>query len=97
MKAEDAIDLFNILSVLFSILLMVGLLQKQVVVFQTISFVVKIIVGCVLLYRFNDYYPAKQFTIFDRKVCFLAGWYIILFTVGDIISSYIEKIKKIIF
>jgi hypothetical protein len=97
MKAEDAIDLFNLLSILFSILLMVGLLKTHVALFQTISFVVKIIVGCLLLYRFNDYYPAKQFTIFDRKVCFLAGWYIILFTLGDMISSYLEKIKQLIF
>lgn len=95
MKPEHAIDLFNTISFLFTILLLFGLLQAQAAVFQKISFLVKIIVGCLLIYKFNDFYPSKQFTIVDRKICFLAGTYIIAFTLGDIISSYTETIKTI--
>ena len=88
MKPEHAIDLFNIVSLLFSILLLFGLLQTEAAVFQKISFVVKIIVGILLLYKFNDFFPQKQFTILDRKICFLAGTYIIAFTLGDYASNH---------
>ena len=88
MKPEHAIDLFNIVSFLFSILLLFGVLQTEEAVFQKISFAVKIIVGVFLLYKFNDVFPQKQFTILDRKVCFLAGTYIVAFTLGDYASKY---------
>jgi len=91
MKAEHVLDLFNILSFLFSILLLVGVWQTEGVIFQKISFVVKLLVGCLLLFKFNDFFPQKHFTILDRKICFLAGTYIVAFTLGDIISVYSKK------
>jgi len=91
MKPEHAIDLFNIISVLFSILLLFGVLQAETAVFQKISFVIKMIVGIILLYKFNDIFPQKHFTILDRKICFLAGTYIVAFTLGDAVSSYSTK------
>jgi hypothetical protein len=100
MKPEQAIDLFNIVSFIFSILLLLGVLQSETVVFQKISFIVKMIVGILLLYKFNDIYPQKQFTIIDRKVCFLAGTYVVAFTLGDALSNYSiktsDKIKTIL-
>lgn len=100
MKAEHAIDIFNIVSFIFSILLLFGLLQTESAVFQKISFVVKMMVGIVLLIKFNDFFPQKQFTIVDRKICFLAGTFIVAFTLGDAISKYstdaTEKIKTIL-
>ena len=100
MKAEYAIDTFNIVSFIFSILLLFGLLQTKSEVFQKISFVVKIIVGIVLIIKFNDFFPQKHFTIVDRKLCFLAGTFIVAFTLGDALSKYstdaAEKIKTIL-
>jgi len=95
MKTEHAIDIFNIVSVISSILLLLGALQAEVAIFKKISFVVKIIVGFVLLYKFNDFYPSKTFTIADRKICFLAGTYIIAFTLGDAISNLSSETEKI--
>ena len=94
-KAEHAIDLFNILTFLFTILLLFGLLQAETALFQKISFVVKIVVGVLLLLKFNDYFPSKEFTIFDRKLCFLAGSFIVAFTIGDVFSAP-EKLKTIL-
>lgn len=94
-KAEHAIDLFNILTFIFTILLLFGLLQAETAIFQKISFVVKIIVGLLLLFKFNDYFPSKEFTIFDRKLCFLAGSFIVAFTLGDVFSAP-EQLKSIL-
>jgi hypothetical protein len=100
MKPEQAIDLFNIISFIFSFFLLIGVLQTETEVFRKISFLIKLIVGIMLLYKFNDFYPQKQFTIIDRKICFLAGTYIFAFTLGDAISNYYtqvtEKIKTIL-
>lgn len=86
MRPEHVIDLFNIISFLFTILLLFGLLKTEAAVFQKISFVVKIIVGLLLLYKFNDFFPSKQFPVFERKLCFLAGTFIVAFTLGDALS-----------
>ena len=88
MKAEHAIDLFNVISFIASILLLFGLLGTSAVIFQKISFIVKLVVGVVLLFKFNDFFPQKQFSILDRKICFLAGTYIVTFTIGDVILAY---------
>jgi hypothetical protein len=94
MKAEHAIDLFNILTFIFTILLLFGLLQTRAELFERISFVVKLVVGLLLLFKFNDFFPSKQFTIFDRKLCFLAGTFIVAFTLGDALSDKIKAILK---
>ena len=97
MKAEHAIDLFNVVSFLVSILLMLGLLKTRAVLFQKISFVVKLMVGILLLFKFNDFFPQKQFSILDRKLCFLAGTYIVAFTVGDAIyNKATDEVKTIL-
>jgi len=97
MKPEHAVDLFNIISFIFTILLLFGLLQTKSVLFEKISFMVKIAVGIVLIFKFNDFYPSKHFTVFDRKICFLAGTFILAFTVGDFISkNAFNEIKTIL-
>ncbi len=95
MKAEHAFDLFNVLSFILSVLLLLGLLKTRAALFQKISFVVKMIVGLILLFKFNDFFPQKQFTILDRKICFLAGTYIVAFTIGDVIKGT-EEVKAIL-
>ena len=95
MKAEYAIDLFNIVTLLFTILLLFGLLQTTTKWFKRISFVVKIVVGIMLLFIFNDFFPSKQFTVFDRKLCFLAGTFIVAFTLGDVLSNASNEVKTI--
>lgn len=95
MKAEHALDLFNIISFFASILLLLGLLGTKGIVFRKISFIVKMIVGVLLLFKFNDFFPQKQFSILDRKLCFLAGTYIVAFTLGDALSGYSDANDKI--
>lgn len=88
MKAEHAIDVFNIVSTIISILLFIGLIGSEPVLFKYISFTVKCMVGLILIYKFNDFRPHNTFTVLDRKICFLAGTYTLLFTLGDSIRIY---------
>jgi hypothetical protein len=92
MITEQAIHTFNISSLLFTILLWVGWIQSTPVLFQQISFVVKCVVGILLMYKFNDFWPSKTFTVIDRKICFLAGTYIVTFTLGDFLKRNIVSV-----
>jgi hypothetical protein len=46
------------------------------------------------MYRFNDFRKNVKFTELDRKVCFLAGTYLLLFSFADLINDYSKKIKE---
>jgi hypothetical protein len=87
MITEQTIHTFNIASFVFTLLLWIGWIQSEPVLFQQISFVVKCVVGFLLMYKFNDLWPSKTFTAIDRKLCFLAGTYIVTFTLGDFFKT----------
>lgn len=87
MITEQTIHTFNIVSFVFTLLLWIGWIQTEPVLFKQISFIVKCLVGLLLIYKFNDIWPSKTFTVIDRKLCFLAGTYIITFTLGDYIKN----------
>jgi hypothetical protein len=84
---EKYIDAFNLISILLTIALFVGFIKSTPEVFVKLSYVVKIIVGLILVYKFNDFVKPKPFTSMDKKICFLAGTYILLFTLGDYIKT----------
>jgi hypothetical protein len=96
MKTENAIDSFNYLSMGITCLLLVGMIQSEPILFKYISFFVKCMVGISLMYKFNDFREKTPFTQLDKKLCFLAGTYIVLFTIGDKLKEYGEQLVNII-
>lgn len=92
MITEHAIIVLNIITFAITLLLWFGWIQSEPLLFLYISFTVKCIVGLVLMYRFNDVWPSKTFTPIDRKICFLAGTYIVAFTIGDFLKRNIVPI-----
>jgi len=95
MITEQAIQTFNVSTFLFTILLWIGWIQSEPLLFQQISFVVKCLVGLLLMYKFNDYWPSKTFTVIDRKICFLAGTYIVTFTLGDFLKRNVITVIQV--
>ena len=95
MITEQAIQTFNVSTFLFTILLWIGWIQSEPLLFQQISFVVKCLVGLLLMYKFNDYWPSKTFTVIDRKICFLAGTYIVTFTLGDFLKRNVLTVIQV--
>ena len=92
MITERALIALNVLTVAITVLLWIGWIQSEPLFFLYISVAVKCIVGLVLMYRFNDLSPSKTFTVLDRKICFLAGTYIVAFTIGDYLKRDIIPI-----
>jgi hypothetical protein len=78
-------------------LFIIGFFQTKPSKFVEFNFIVKLILGLFLIYRFNSYRKKKiEFTELDRKVCNSAGFYIVTISFIDYIDSYTEKIREII-
>lgn len=103
--AHNFLKIFgNITKTLF-ILLFIGILQPIGSTnlnyiesfFFYVSFYVKILIALFLMYRFNDWRVHKiKFTELDRKVCYSAGTFIILFSFYDFINRYINELQQIL-
>ena len=88
------IDWMIYITFIIFILLFLGIIQKEPTYVSQVIFVFKVFISLYLMYRFNDFRKNVKFTELDRKVCFLAGFYLLLFALADLIQDYIIKIKS---
>jgi hypothetical protein len=78
------------------ILLFLGILQKEPTYFTEFIFIFKVFIALYLIIRFNDFRTNIKFTSLDRKICFSAGIYLLLFAIADLIQEYTIKIKAFV-
>ena len=90
------IDWMGYITFIIFILLFLGILQKEPTYFIEASFILKVFISLYLVIRFNDFRKNIKFTELDRKVCFMAGIYLILFSFADLVQDYSLKIKTFI-
>ena len=88
------IDWMIYITFIIFILLFLGIIQKEPTYVSQVIFVFKVFISLYLMYRFNDFRKNVKFTELDRKVCFLAGTYLLLFSFADLINDYSKKIKE---
>jgi len=88
------IDWMIYITFIIFILLFLGIIQKEPTYVSQIIFIFKVFISLYLMYRFNDFRKNVKFTELDRKVCFLAGSYLLLFSFADLINNYSKKIKE---
>lgn len=89
------LDGVNFSMILCTILIFLGWIQSTPRVFKWASFIVKIMIGLFLLARFSFLYQ-DSFSEFDKKVCFVAGMYILVFTLGDYIHEIAYEARPLI-
>lgn len=87
------VDAFIYITFIVFFLVLIGIIQKQPSYIDEIIFIFKVFISFYLIYRFNDFRKNIKFTELDRKVCFTAGTYLLLFSFADIIHDYSIKIK----
>lgn len=91
------VDYFGWMSNLIIFLFIVGVFANKPATFLFINFIVKVLLAVFLIYRFNDYRKEKiRFSDLDRKICFSAGIYILVFSFIDIIQTYVERFRSLI-
>jgi hypothetical protein len=87
------IDGFIYVTFILFFLIFIGIIQKQPIYVDEIIFIFKVFISFYLMIRFNDFRKNIKFTELDRKVCFSAGTYLLLFSFADLINDYSTKIK----
>jgi len=93
------VTIFQWLTRVTLILFIIGSLHDPPIQFANFNFVVKLIVGFFLIYRFNNFFSSSRivFTELDRTACYSAGVYIVLISCTDLATYYIEAIRAYIF
>jgi hypothetical protein len=89
---------FDLITLLMVFIFIYGLVYNEPIIFVQINFLIKVIIGIYLMYKFNDFNKHKsiEFTVLDKKICFSAGLYLIVFSFADVINMYLNKIKMIV-
>ena len=90
------VDWMAYITFIIFILLFIGILQKEPTYFTVTIFIIKVFLSLYLIIRFNDFRKKIKFTELDRKVCYLAGTYLLLFAFADLIQEYTIKIKTLL-
>ena len=63
---------------------------ENVVMFVDIA--VKLYVSLVLVYKFNPWFGKQDFTKFDRRLAWHAGFFLLISTLSVIVIDFIKKI-----
>jgi hypothetical protein len=77
------------------ILYVVGILNVEPIVVLIINNVIKIVLACFLIYRFNSYRKMEiRITELDKKIAFSSGVYILLVTFSDFVELFTEELRR---
>jgi hypothetical protein len=81
---------------LMMVLFLIGFYKTTPYLFQTFTFVVKIIMALFLLYRFNPYWKENRLTQLDRTIILYAAYFILLSSFTDYLNSIMIRLQKVI-
>jgi hypothetical protein len=91
------LHIFGWITKLTFFLFLIGFFSARPYYFEEFHFIVKFWLGVFLIYRFNNYRKYKVgFTEVDRHVAFSAGIYIVLISLIDYTTIYIDRIREIL-
>jgi len=87
---------FDYITLFMFILFLYGSFYNSPYIFVQLNFIIKIIIGIYLIYRFNDFKRVNHITLLDQKICGSAGFYILIFSFADAITVYLHTIRDFI-
>ena len=89
---------FDLITLSMLIIFIYGVLYNKPLLFIKLNFLIKIIISIYLIIKFNDFRNHKTivFTVLDKKICFSAGIYLLIFSFADVINSFFIKIRDIL-
>ena len=86
---------FSIITKATFVLFIIGFFQERPSIIIKINSIVKFVLGLYLIYRFNRYRQFKvEFTELDRKICYSAGLYIVLLSLGEYLLQLSYAIRS---
>lgn len=84
---EYVFDAINLSVIASTILIFLGFLKSTPRVFSIAGYVLKVMVGLFLIIRFSVF-NSRPLDFFEKKVCFVSGMYILVFTLGEYIRGF---------
>lgn len=92
-----ALRMFSYVYALLMGLFIVGFFQATPPLFNTITFVLKVLTALFLIYRFNPYFNVKTtFTKLDRELIMFASFFILIASFTDYINDFLHNVQKIV-
>lgn len=92
---EYILDGVNFSIIICTILIFLGWIQSTPYIFKLAGFIVKVLVGVFLVLRFNSFID-KPLDSFDKKVGFISGMYILVFTLGEYIHDWAYGLRPML-
>ena len=87
---------FDIITILMFIIFVYGSIYNAPYIFVQLNFIIKVLIGIYLIYRFNEFKRVNHITLLDQKICGSAGAYILIFSFADAITVYLQAIRNFI-
>jgi hypothetical protein len=87
---------FDFVTLFMFILFVYGTFKNKPAIFVQINFCITVLIGCYLVYKFNDFRKVFKITVLDKKICSFAGFYILVFSFADVITLYLDNIRNYI-
>ncbi len=89
---EYLFDAINFSVIISTILIFLGFLKSTPRVFSIAGYILKVVVGLFLIIRFSIF-SNRPLDFFEKKVCFVSGMYILVFTIGEYIRSFAYELR----
>jgi hypothetical protein len=89
---EYVFDAINFSVIASTVLIFFGILKSTPYVFSMAGYALKVIVGLFLVIRFS-FLSSKPLDYFEKKVCFVSGMYILVFTLGEYIHGIVYGLR----
>jgi predicted MPP superfamily phosphohydrolase len=90
---EYVFDAINFSVIASTVLIFFGILKSTPYVFSIAGYILKVIVGMFLVIRFSIFFNNKPLDYFEKKVCFVSGMYILVFTLGEYIHGILYGLR----
>jgi hypothetical protein len=92
---NQVLDIFTYSSILFISLFIIGYIKTPPTIFISLSFVIKVILALILLYKFG-YKKVDKYTELDRRIIVMISIFILVMSFTDLLNSLLNDVKKII-
>ena len=87
---------FDFITLCMFALFVYGTFKDKPAIFVKINFIITVLIGLYMIYKFNDFRKVFKISVLDKKICSFAGFYILVFSFADVITLYLDNIRNYI-
>lgn len=86
---------FDGITLIMILVFIYGIIYSDASFFMEMNFIIKVLIALYLIYHFNDLRTSPvKFTTLDKKICYSAGIYLLIFSFADVFDNYFAQINR---